>query len=323
MRVSVAMTTYKSTKYMREQLESIFCQTRLPDELIICDDASPDDTYEQLQEIIKLAPDTIEIKLFRNPYNIGFVKNFEAAFSRCTGEIIFPSDADDYWENEKIDLLSAALEKNPSAVYAFCDATVINSEGEVILNSLCSTWDIRDNKQNGTEVSILVAKRKGCPHGMVSCFRRSLLMHSVPFQKNIGHDEWLSLIASCYGDVIYVDEKLVQYRRHNCNTSGNKPSIWKRLNTWSRESWFTHAEDIRDAFTFFLRKYGDLAQPELLQVVNKQIRFQTVLVDIIERKPFGGLRLLREYLSGRYTEFRGTWKTLVFDELYLFLHIIK
>ena len=39
-RISVAMCTYNGARFLPEQLESITMQTRLPDELVICDDQS-------------------------------------------------------------------------------------------------------------------------------------------------------------------------------------------------------------------------------------------------------------------------------------------
>ncbi len=44
MEISVAMCTYNGSKYLAEQLNSILEQTKLPYELIICDDASADAT---------------------------------------------------------------------------------------------------------------------------------------------------------------------------------------------------------------------------------------------------------------------------------------
>src|ERR1017187_5313662 len=42
--VSVAMCTYNGARFLNDQLESIASQSRLPDELILCDDCSSDDT---------------------------------------------------------------------------------------------------------------------------------------------------------------------------------------------------------------------------------------------------------------------------------------
>ena len=53
MTVSVGMTTYNSSKYIREQMDSIFSQTILPDEIVICDDCSTDNTVDILKEYMR------------------------------------------------------------------------------------------------------------------------------------------------------------------------------------------------------------------------------------------------------------------------------
>ncbi len=45
-RVSIAMCTYNGAAHVLEQLESFIAQTRQPDELIVCDDASQDETAD-------------------------------------------------------------------------------------------------------------------------------------------------------------------------------------------------------------------------------------------------------------------------------------
>jgi glycosyltransferase involved in cell wall biosynthesis len=48
-RLSIAMCTYNGTQYLQEQLDSIAAQTRLPDELVVCDDGSSDGTIEMVK----------------------------------------------------------------------------------------------------------------------------------------------------------------------------------------------------------------------------------------------------------------------------------
>ena len=61
MKISIAMATYNGAPYLREQLESFIGQTRLPDELIVCDDVSTDDTLIILEEFKKNAPFDVHI----------------------------------------------------------------------------------------------------------------------------------------------------------------------------------------------------------------------------------------------------------------------
>src|SRR5688572_13421465 len=55
MKLSVAMPTYNGAAYLRAQLESIAGQARLPDELVLVDDASADDTLAVARDFARSA----------------------------------------------------------------------------------------------------------------------------------------------------------------------------------------------------------------------------------------------------------------------------
>ena len=95
MMISIAMTTFNGESFLKDQLESISNQTYLPDELIISDDCSSDNTIKIIENFIDRAP--YEIRLIKNIKNNGFTKNFEIALNACQGDIIFLADQDDYW----------------------------------------------------------------------------------------------------------------------------------------------------------------------------------------------------------------------------------
>ena len=100
MRVSVAMATYNGEKYLAHQLESLVRQTRLPDELVISDDASFDSTWAIVTEFAARAP--FPVRLYHNEHNLGFAQNFSRALSLCTGDLVFMCDQDDEWFEAKI-----------------------------------------------------------------------------------------------------------------------------------------------------------------------------------------------------------------------------
>jgi glycosyltransferase involved in cell wall biosynthesis len=54
--ISVAMCTYNGEKFLKEQLESIAAQTRLPMELVICDDGSTDSTIDIVEAFTSSSP---------------------------------------------------------------------------------------------------------------------------------------------------------------------------------------------------------------------------------------------------------------------------
>ena len=110
MKASIAMATYNGQKYVKEQLDSFTNQTRQPDELIICDDASTDNTVKICKEFAKNA--NFDVTIIENETNLGLAQNFGKAMSICTGDIVFLSDQDDVWFQDKIEVMIEALDHN-------------------------------------------------------------------------------------------------------------------------------------------------------------------------------------------------------------------
>src|SRR5262249_18454629 len=99
-RLSVALCTYHGASYVDAQVASLTRQTRLPDELIVCDDLSTDDTVSILERFARAAPFPVRIHV--NEQTLRSTKNFEQAISLCSGDVIFLCDQDDVWEPEKL-----------------------------------------------------------------------------------------------------------------------------------------------------------------------------------------------------------------------------
>jgi len=83
MNLSVAMCTYLGERFLGEQLESISAQTRLSDELVICDDGSTDGTRQIVEDYASKAP--FQVRVVVNPKNVGPAANFGGAISLCKG----------------------------------------------------------------------------------------------------------------------------------------------------------------------------------------------------------------------------------------------
>jgi glycosyltransferase involved in cell wall biosynthesis len=111
MRISVAMCTYNGSRFLREQLDSISRQSRLPDELIVSDDCSTDCTVEIIREFSATVP---------------FEVNFEKCIQLCTGDLIVLSDQDDYWYFDRLQTTENVMIDRPDAGALFADADVVD-----------------------------------------------------------------------------------------------------------------------------------------------------------------------------------------------------
>lgn len=127
MTVSVAMCTYNGAQYIEEQLLSILHQSVPVDEIVICDDGSTDETIEIIKRIKRDA--AIPISIHINEPHLGVNLNFEKAIKLCHGDIIFLSDQDDIWEENKVDTIIDYFSTHEDKNVVFGDAVLIDRGG--------------------------------------------------------------------------------------------------------------------------------------------------------------------------------------------------
>jgi len=204
------MATYNGEAFLREQLDSLLCQTLLPYELVVCDDFSTDSTVDIIKKFSGVAP--FNVKLFCNTSNIGFLKNFEKSISLCTGDYIALSDQDDIWENDKLLVLSESI---GDALLAHSDSLIIDSSGSVISNS--HAIYSRKFLDCNFERYVFGNNVTGC----TSIFKTDFIKQILPIPDDfIYHDWWIALHASYHGRIVYVSKPLVRYRQHGDNVAG-------------------------------------------------------------------------------------------------------
>jgi glycosyltransferase involved in cell wall biosynthesis len=204
--ISVCIATFNSEKYINQQLESILKQLNDTDEIIISDDDSTDNT----EEIIKSYNDK-RIKFIKNRESKGYTSNFENALKHSSGEIIFLSDHDDIWHNNKVAVVMSKLQDFDFFV---SDCSVIDENGNDIANSY---FQIRKPRKTFLG-NILKFGYLGC----CFAFRRKILQKALPFpprRELCTHDNWLLVNAFAFYKPFISDEKLIKYRRHGSNTS--------------------------------------------------------------------------------------------------------
>jgi len=92
---SVVLLTYNQEQLVQEALQSVLNQDRDDIEIVVSDDCSTDDTWEKIQEVLEGYSGSKKVIAQRNPVNIGIVANFDVAFKKTTGDLIFMAAGDD------------------------------------------------------------------------------------------------------------------------------------------------------------------------------------------------------------------------------------
>lgn len=214
MKISVALCTFDGESFLPEQLASIASQTRLPDEIVICDDGSSDSTTTVAELFQASVPASVVIH--RNPSRLGFTRNFEKALGLCSGDAIVLADQDDVWHARKVEVCAAELERTHCT---FTDARRIDAGGNALPGG--TLWDHigftarqRRAVRSGRGMTVLVERNVAT--GATMAFRRELLARALPVPAAPGmhHDMWIALVAAAVGGLTCIDEPLIDYREH-------------------------------------------------------------------------------------------------------------
>jgi glycosyltransferase involved in cell wall biosynthesis len=116
--VSVVVPTFNGAPFIREALESVFAQTRLPAEIIVADDCSTDATAAIVSDLAGQAP--VPVRLIATHKNSGGPAHpLNLAIEACQGELIAPLDQDDVFLPNKIADQARILEKYPDVHFVF------------------------------------------------------------------------------------------------------------------------------------------------------------------------------------------------------------
>lgn len=208
MKVSVVVATYNGERYIQQQLKSIFGQSELPDELIVSDDGSIDDTVLILREFENASP--FPMRVFVRDKPLGFASNFASASLCATGDVIVFCDQDDVWNADKISEIKTYFLANPEKELVLHDIAVCDSE---LHPMVASYFSYLTNQSH--DPSYLV---KGC----ATAIKRSLRDRAYPLPINgrWTHDCRVHALAHLSGTRGTIDRILCNYRVHSSNTSG-------------------------------------------------------------------------------------------------------
>lgn len=216
--ISVCLATFNGREFLREQLQSILLQLSDDDEVIISDDGSTDDTLGMIEDMADP-----RLKVVGEQGGLGVIKNFERALNAAAGDIVFLSDQDDLWLDGKV---KKSVEALGSSLLVVTDCKVVNKDLELVSKSFF--------KHRGSGPGLFKNIYRNSYLGCCMAFRRELLDVALPIPPSAAmHDIWLGSMAELLGEVSFINEPCLLYRRHGSNhsqtaeTSSN--SLFKKI----------------------------------------------------------------------------------------------
>ncbi len=302
--ISVAMSTYNGDQYIIEQLDSIYNQNLRPDEVIIVDDHSRDDTVKTVRQYIKDKPE-IAWHVYVNESNQGYIKNFFSAIGHCKGDIIILCDQDDVWTKDKVAEIQKVFEKTDVLSY-HSEIDIIDQDGNTLQNHVIgyqgynvpySTYDF-------------LQRLNYC--GMSSAFRSVLKedLKQIDPGKIPTHDWVIHALASVKNG-LYISNKVTTYRRYHVDNAALVMEKTKREKMKQRLGVVQNYYDYYRLYRTLFRKFGN-GDAEIENVNLRYLQVTKKRLEYLKKRNIIGF--IKNMKSTKYYSSR---KAYVCDMLYI------
>lgn len=219
-KVSVIMSVYNGSKYLRESVDSILNQTFTDFEFIIFDDCSTDDSWEILNSYAELDS---RIVVRRNERNLGLTKTLNQALSLARGDYIARQDDDDISFPNRLLVQTNILERDKHAVFVSSNIEMIDADGcpygtiDRACSSLLAKWNLLFHNYVAGHSQVVFRKQPAL----------SLGGYNEKYQYAQDYELWCRL--SEMGEFHILPEILTQQRFHSNSISSAKKEIQEKL----------------------------------------------------------------------------------------------
>jgi len=128
--ISIGIPTYNRPEGLRRTLEEVTKQTYQNIEIIVSDNASPNEDSENV--VREFSHGDRRIRYFKQPTNLGIHPNFQFVLEKAQGEYFIWCADDDWHEPEYIESLLRVFQNDKFSSMAFCDFDIKNESGEIL-----------------------------------------------------------------------------------------------------------------------------------------------------------------------------------------------
>ncbi len=217
-KISIIIPVYNVENYIAQTVESVRKQTYPEWELLLVDDGSTDGSRRVMEEMLREYPDE-RIRILEKE-NSGAAKTRNAGLKESRGRYIAYLDADDLWEEEKLEKQLAFMREKEAAFsftgYEFADS---GGRGTGKIVKVPETLSYRQVLKNTTIFTSTV---------MFDTEKIEKSRLEMPDIKSEDTALWFRILRegrTAYG----LNENLVRYRRTGGSLSANKLEAVKRI----------------------------------------------------------------------------------------------
>ncbi|HEM6272314.1 TPA: glycosyltransferase family 2 protein [Streptococcus suis] len=300
MKVNILMSTYNGQQFLAEQIRSIQEQSYTDWTLFIRDDGSSDNTKEILKDFER-QDSRIHLIDSDKSDNLGVIKSFHKLVNHDRADYYFFSDQDDVWLPNKLELSLKEAQNYPAdlTLMVYMDLKVVNQDLEIMTESMVKSQSHHANTELVQELT------ENTVTGGVAMINHALAEMWQETDDILMHDWYLALLASAFGNLVFIDQPGELYRQHSDNVLGAR-TLSKRFKKWIRPH-------ILFAVYWDLIKNSQKQARHLLQMPLSQSNRELIeaFVTIMDKPMLERFRILRKYSLRK----NKTFHTLVFTIL--------
>lgn len=300
MKVNILMSTYNGQQFLSEQIRSIKEQSYTDWTLFIRDDGSSDNTKEILKDF-EHQDSRIHLIDSDKSDNLGVIKSFHKLVNHDRADFYFFSDQDDVWLPNKLELSLKEAQNYPAnlPLMVYMDLKVVNQDLEIMTESMVKSQSHHANTELVQELT------ENTVTGGVAMINHTLAEMWQETDDILMHDWYLALLASAFGNLVFIDQPGELYRQHSDNVLGAR-TLSKRFKKWIRPH-------ILFAVYWDLIKNSQKQARHLLQMPLSQSNRELIeaFVTIMDKPMLERFRILRKYGLRKNKAFH----TLVFTTL--------
>ena len=266
-KISVIMATYNGEKYLEKQLISIANQTVQADEVLIFDDCSSDSTVEIIKDFIRNHRKK-NWYVYVNKYNLGWRKNFVQGILKAKGKIIFLSDQDDIWFDNKIEQMVMIMDRYENIQVLSCNIRVkYNDNTQPKIRKSAKQYKIKKLERVRLNGSTYRPIRPGCAYAFSADILPDIKRLWI---EDIAHDSLIWSIGLMRGSLYILNKPLMYQVRHEGNNTPSNEKTCKRRKELleSRKELSFHLlrnmKDISEEKKRWIQQYTNAAEERII-----------------------------------------------------------
>jgi glycosyltransferase involved in cell wall biosynthesis len=214
--ITAIIPVFNGAAYVAGALDSVLAQTRLPDEILIVNDGSTDDSAEAITAIVARV-NTIPITVITQS-NAGQSAARNAAIVRATSQLAAFLDQDDRWHPDHLAVLARGFESDPELGWTYSDFDEIDGHSKLTTRDYLATHGVPQPKSDVT--AYLVRDAMILP---TACVVRIAALNAVggfdPLLSGYEDDDLFLRLFRAGWTCRFEKRSLAQFRVHSVSSS--------------------------------------------------------------------------------------------------------